>query len=357
MSHIISGSIKSSSSVHTWYLSRNFMSDFCQGRFSYTLLLLLLVNICSYHDIFSQDITVRASIDTTDMLIGDQLPLNVEVSYPDDIRVFWPSWLDTLGRMEIVSRTELDSLTGGGNITQMQTLYLTAFDSGAYQIPPLNFYYTSTYSNDTLSKTTNPLDVFVHTVPVDTSQAIKAIKTIQPVPITFREIFPWILIAVIILAIIGGVIYWNDLRKKRKPAILIKKEPEIPPHEVALEKLDLLEHKKLWQEGRVKEYYVELTEIIREYLEGRYNIPARESTTEEIIRDLKRKDITAEQMAQLQDLLQRADLTKFAKSRPGPEENRKSLDVSRNFVQMTREIIIAEDMAEAIPQPTQTTKT
>jgi len=349
--------MKSSSPVCTSCHFLNFVPTLCWREFTYTFFLLLLVSTCSYHHSWGQDITVRASIDTTDMLIGDHLPLNVEVSHPDDVRVFWPAWLDTLGRMEIVSRTEPDSITEGSNITQTQTLYLTAFDSGAYQIPPLNFYYTSSYSNDTLYKSTNPQDVFVHTVPVDTAQAIKPIKTIQPVPITFREILPWVLVTFIILAIVGAVIYWNYLRKKRKPLMVINKEPVIPPHEVALKKLDLLEHKKLWQEGRVKEYYVELTEIVREYLEGRYRILALESTTEEIIEDLRNKDITAEQMAQLQDLLQRADLTKFARFRPGPEENRKGLDVSRNFVQMTREIIIEEDTADADPQPSQTTKT
>ncbi len=301
-----------------------------------------------------QEISAQASVDTTDILIGDHLELELNIATEDEVSIFWPMWLDSLGRMEIISTTEIDSTVEGDKRIKSQVIYLTAFDSGAYQIPPVNFYYSSTYSNDTLSVSTEPLDIFVHTVKVDTAQAIKPIKSIESIPLTFGEVLPWIIIAMLVLGIIAGVWYWNYLRKKRKAIPIEEKVPDIPPHELALEQLQTLEQKKLWQEGKVKVYYIELTDILRTYLEGRYAIPALESTTEEILEDIRKKDIQDSLRNQLKALLERADLTKFAKLRPGPEENRTGLDIVRQFVQSTKQIILEDESAKIVEQPTQT---
>lgn len=109
-----------------------------------------------------------------------------------------------------------------------------------------------------------------------------------------------------------------------------------PPHEIALEKLRAVEQEKIWQKGEVKRYYSELTDIIREYTELRFSFLAMESTTDEIIYKMRNVVIDKEQKENLQELLQHADLVKFAKANPLPDEHKRYYDMAVGFVQKTK---------------------
>jgi len=298
----------------------------------------------------AQEVVVSAEVDSTDILLGDQIDLTLSASWEPGAKINWPVILDSLGGMEVISVSDLDSTQSGNKIQGVQQYTLTAFDSGVYQIPPILFSYTGDYSNDTFTTQTQSLEIIVHTIPVDTTQAIKPIKDLQSAPITFNELLPWIVVGMIALLIIGGVVYVVFFRKKKPQIIPEKKAPVIPAHEIAFKKLHELEQKKLWQEGDVKTYYVELTDILREYLEGRFHIPALESTTIEIMNALHRKEIEEKQKRQLRELLERADLAKFAKMRPGPEHNRSDMELARNFVKETKAVQLDPDMLEQHPQ-------
>ena len=111
-----------------------------------------------------------------------------------------------------------------------------------------------------------------------------------------------------------------------------------------MEKLRNLEEQKVWQQGDIKQYYSELSEIIREYIEGRYQFLALESTTDEIMDKLMRISLPDQYKNNLQDLLMTADLVKFAKSHPLPDENKRYLDIANEFVRTTK----TEERAENI---------
>jgi hypothetical protein len=168
---------------------------------------------------------------------------------------------------------------------------------------------------------------------VDTTKVIKPIKGPLSVPLTFREILPWLLLAILAILIITGVLYYLKKRKKSEPVFQIRTKIQLSPYDIALSELEKLRLKKLWQTGRTKEYHSELTDILRKYLEDRFNIMALEMTSQEIMDSVRiQKEIHNESIVKLNFILSMADLVKFAKMQPLPAENDMSMENAVAFV-------------------------
>lgn len=290
----------------------------------------------------AQEITARAELDTTDILIGDQINLNIYFSMPLDSRVIWPYYQDTLvHNIEILARSQVDTMINeGDNVVDMfQSLTITSFDSGYYHIPALKFAYQPIDDTAFTEITTMPIYLRVHTMEVDTTKAIMAIKPPLEAPITFREILPWILMGLAAIALIILIIFIVRKLKRKEPIFTIKPKPVLPPHVVAITGLEKLKQKKLWQGGKTKNYYTELTDIVRVYIEGRFGIQAVEMTSDEIIVGLKNTDTNPEIIEKLRQTLMLADMVKFAKASPLPLENDVSLNNSMDFVKETIQTI------------------
>ncbi len=118
---------------------------------------------------------------------------------------------------------------------------------------------------------------------------------------------------------------------------------ELPRSLDKLKKLKTLEQQKLWQNNQIKEYYLEISEILRTYLEGRYQVNAMESTTDEIIEDLNNTDVNKNLNSKLKDVLQQCDLAKFAKFKPSPEENTRLMKSAQDFVLHTKPKPVIEE--------------
>jgi LPXTG-motif cell wall-anchored protein len=156
------------------------------------------------------------------------------------------------------------------------------------------------------------------------------------VPLTFKEILPWLLLGLAAAAIIAGIIWYLRKRRKNEPIIELKPKVVVLPDERALSALEELRQKKLWQSGMVKQYYTELTDILRIYIEDAFQVPAMESVTDEIIEGLEGKgSIERKDIRDLQGILVAADLVKFAKAQPLPDENGTAFDNSVSFVKNT----------------------
>ena len=171
------------------------------------------------------------------------------------------------------------------------------------------------------------------------SLAIAPIKNIISEPTNLWDYLPYFIILGVVL--IGGLIYWLVTkywlgRSTRNYEEEVEVEIILPPHVVALQKLAHLGDEKLWQKGEVKKYQSELTYIIREYLEGRYSIAALESTTSEIIGQLKSTLTDPSHQSSLQRILQVADLVKFAKAKPEEEVHASFLEEAEGFVHATK---------------------
>lgn len=177
---------------------------------------------------------------------------------------------------------------------------------------------------------TDSFVVSVDFVKLDTSKTIKPIKAPLKMPVSFRELVPYLVILGIIELIVFLIFYYN--RKKRNKPVLVRQRPSLPPHIIALEKLKNLEEQKLWQNGEIKKYHIELTDITREYMEYRFNFAAMESTTDEIMVEIGKHLSDSRLLTDLRNFLETSDLVKFAKMTPLPDENEKCLKTSYELV-------------------------
>ena len=313
------------------------------------LLLILFVGaLIKGSPVLAQDVIAKANIDTNQIRIGEQITYTLNVQSNKDVKLLWPTFLDTIYHFEVVDRSAIDSINVSGNNYELeQSFILTNFDSGYYPIPPIRFDYKLPNDNSIYSAETEPLLVAVNTVAVDTAATIKDIKPPIHVPVSFKEMVPYIisvfgLFALIVIAI---VLY---RKYKNKQDGIIEDAPIIPAHVVAFEQLQKLNNDKLWQQGKIKTYYSGLSDIVRLYIENRYRTPALEMTTDEILSSGLINSISIKESEELERILRTSDLAKFAKSNPLPKENELNWQLAYEFVDKTKEIEI-----ETVSEPKQ----
>lgn len=314
--------------------------------FYYILLILVLHRISPVN---AQMLSVQANVDTNIILIGDQVKLSLEVGQPASFQINFPQLLDTIvDKVEILEDLGRDTLTtdSPNHLKIKQSYLITSFDSGIYVFPPFNFTFTSQIDSgiDTLS--TIPMYFGVMTMALDTAnpEAIADIKQPYNAPLTFREILPFAGIALLVLFITALLVYYFVKKKKNEPVFVRRPKPLEPPHIIAYRDLDKLRKEKLWQKNLVKEYHSRLTEILRTYIEYRFQLRALEQTSDEIIDSFKQNHLIDSMLLNaLQRILHQADLVKFAKAVPLADENEKSMNDTYLFVDKTKQVFKTEN--------------
>ncbi len=299
-------------------------------------LILFLIIIVSASTSYSQEVGAKAKLDTAEILIGDQINLQLIVTVPENANIAWPFIEDTLSRnIEIINTSPIDTILHDGLLSLKQNILITSFDSGEFSIRPFEFLYMDEEDTIPLKIFSLPQLLKVNTIDIDTAKAIKPIKAPLGAPVSFNEVYPWVLLGLGIIGLIWFLIYYLKKRRKKEPIFLSKPKPKLPPHVVALNGLEELKHKKLWQNGKFKEYYTGMTDLIRQYIEDRFDVQAVEMTTDEIMSGLKRKEVNKDVFDKLFQTLKLADMVKFAKEKPMPLENDISLNNSIDFVNET----------------------
>jgi hypothetical protein len=257
---------------------------------------------------FTGKAQVISKADTTKIRIGEQINYEIVVNTVEEVQ-FSNLKLDSLKRIGVVKSFKIDSLKN-----QLIKKYtLTSFDSGRYVIPRQ----TVMIRNKVFL--TDSLIIDVATVAVDTiKQPMHHIKTIKNEPYIFSDYLNYFWGLIVLLLIIAVVLYFLLKDKPTHEEIISR----IPPFDLAKQRLKELDNKKLIKQNRIKLYYVELTDIVRSFIEREMNIPALESTTDELMETItdfnssSNLNIHKETLVKLQKLLQEADLVKFAKSKP-----------------------------------------
>lgn len=279
-----------------------------------------------------------ARLEKSSIQIGDQVKMELTITVPAMSLVQWPMLLDTLtGNVEIVRKSGLDTVSSTKEqFTLKQELIITSFDSGSYVLPAIPIRYTHKGDTVTYFTETLPLNLDVQTIKTDPAKDIMPIKAPLAAPVTFRELLPWIGLALLILALAAAVYFYFKMNKEKAPAVISRLKTTIPPYEAAMEALENLRLKKLWQSGRVKDYYSEMTDIVREYIELRFPVRALEMTTDEINAALRQTEANSVAREKLKQALVLADLVKFAKEQPLPLENDLSLNQCIDFIRETR---------------------
>lgn len=293
---------------------------------------IVLFSIFNSYYLLAQHISVETRIDTNRLTIGDQTTLTYHLKRDNKIPVDLPVGLTNVGKgIETVGAAIIDS-TSTGDVILKYTV--TSFDTGMYYLPPLPFVAHHHGISDTIFSTSTYLEVFG--VPIDTTGTIRDIKANAKVPLSFGEIMLYLLFLAIYWVICWYLIKYFRKEKIKEEHISIVKQAE-PVYITALRELDKIKAQKLWQQKQVKEYYVRITHTIRWYIAKRFNIPALEETSDEIMNQLEFLKLDHENYQILSNLLDLADLVKFAKGEPNPDENIIHLDNAYDFIKKTKD--------------------
>lgn len=283
-----------------------------------------------------QLISVQSLLERDSLMIGEQINYTLKIDAEKDLELKLPLIRDTLsGTLEVISQLGSDTIASGDRIVVEQHYLITGFESGSQLLPSQEVIYRRGAIFDTARSM--PLIVNLYDPVVDTSQQIKPIKPPINTPLSFKEILPWAAAGLGVLLLIGLSAWFltRYLRRKQDPEAFLQKIQE-PAHVIAFRELDKLKEEKIWTRGEVKQYYTRLTEITRQYLERQYEIPAMESTTDEILHAFKRANPEDNMLDEiLQGLLELADLVKFAREDPLPVDNQTNLNNAYIFVQKT----------------------
>lgn len=285
---------------------------------------------------YAGNVAVKAKMDSSAIWMGQQTRIHLEVVQDKNKTVYPVALADTLvSGVEILFASKPDTTIINDNRIQInRDLIITSFDSGFYYIPPFRYVLDS----DTFE--TQPLSLKVVPVEVDTTKAEMGIKGVQAPPFDLWDYLPdraYVIAFLILLLIIDLIfLYWR-MRKKKEGAEKIDPEDLLPPHEKALKALEQLKEEKLWQSGMEKQYYTQITDILREYIDKRFGINAMEMTSSEILHLLKKKEEARSVYNELQLILEVSDFVKFAKMRPAPDENEKSMRDAADFIVCTKE--------------------
>lgn len=293
-------------------------------------------------------VTVEATIDSLQLLIGEQAKIKLQVSMDANQKLSLPLFSDTIVRgVEIVEVAKPDTQQLNDNkrwlISQEYTV--TSFDSALYYLPPMKVMVDNKpYQSEALA-------LKVYSVPVDTLHPDQFFgpKNIRKVSLVWDDVAP-LVYSFVLMLLFGAVAVFFVIRYyNNKPIIkIIKLEPKLPPHQAALKKIEEIKSNKAWQQNDPKLYYTELTEAIRSYIKDRFGFNALEMTSSEIIERLL-QDKDKESIQDLRNLFETADLVKFAKHAPLMNENDMNLVNAVDFINQTK---IEED-PNAKKEPTE----
>lgn len=298
----------------------------------------------------AQQVTVDATIDSLQLMIGEQAKVKLEVSFDANQKMQLPQLRDTLVRgVEILNIAKPDTqlLNDGKRMLVNQEYTITSFDSALYYLPPFEV-----LVNDQAYRS-KALALKVYSVPVDTLNPDQFFgpKSIREVPVTWEDISTIFWLTLLMVAL-GGLGYYLYKRfKDNKPIIRkIKVEPKLPPHTQALQDIERIKGDKHLRMVDPKAYYTELTDVLRTYMAERFGFNAMEMTSSEIIDKLLETN-DKESIRELKYLFETADLVKFAKHSPLMNENDMNLVNAVEFINQTK----VEPDPNAKPEPTEIT--
>ncbi len=289
-------------------------------------------------------VKVTAEIDSVGVMQGSLRRINVEVVQPSSDSLRWltdpakPGAIVELAPgIEVNSSSPIDTTRLNASTLQLRrTLLIQPWDSGEFIVPAIAL----VAGSDTFRS--NELAIKVYTADVDTMTTIHDLGPSIAIDRKWVDYLPdflvdyWWALLLGLLAVASGVAYWLIRRKGGLKQVLARPEVIVPPYEKAMLQLDSLKGRQLCERGQEKEYYTELTEILRQYLEGRFGINAMEMTSTQIKQAVRATVHDQAASGMMSSVLEMADYVKFARMRPLPEDNVKAMAQARGFVEDTK---------------------
>ena len=286
-------------------------------------------------------LSVTASTDSTTLIQASKAMIKVEVSgVGENVRpVSLPEAGQDYNGIEVSSVKADTTKLDDGSVKIVYDIAIQPFDPGTFTLPPFAF----ASANDTAFS--EALTLKVLEVDLDSLTDINPMQGIVSVDRKWYDFIPdwtvWILVGILV-AVIAFAAY---ILLKRDRNVFTKKKKETPPYDLAVMRLNELQTKKLPQSGRDKEYYTELTDILRQYLEGRFGINAMEMSSTQIIYTMRHNAETKPGSELMKQVLEIAEFVKFAKVRPLPDDNVKSFNSALKFVEDSKPLPPVEETA------------
>lgn len=278
---------------------------------------------------------MTVSVDRDKILIGDKFTLTVKIEADKSIELVEFNPIDLLSRSFEVKDYKVN--TPGrrwGKLKHEYSYLLSTFTTGDYKIPELVLKYRKKGKEDVREFKSSPIVVKVESVPSkpgdkDDIRDLKGIERPGVSPL-------WIILLVIVVLSAVGYFIWRHFKNKRNRSILTDLVDARPADEVAMERLKKLKESTLIEEGNSKEYYIYLSEIIRQYVEKRYDMSVLDRTTMELFRQLRGSEVDRKVVMEIKSLLDDCDLVKFAKYMPLPKEVETNWECAFSVVEKTR---------------------
>ena len=293
---------------------------------------------------------VSGSIEPDSIGIGDRFTFTIDVEKDIVQSLFFPDFRGMQNdKYELIEDVPVDTLSREGRKLKLRKRYvLAAFQEGGHYIIP-QVMYADKNIVDTLSAPDTML-LKVSTFQIDsTSHTIFDIKPQKTLRFKMGEITGYILWSIIALIIIALLLYVAKrvlAHYGKSFGDLFKPVPPLPPHEQAFKALEELRKERLWQDGKHKEYYSALTDILRTYIDGHFGVGAMEMTSDEIIEAMRSVELPQKSAMDLTQILRDADLVKFAKAVPEAEENEAAMSAAWDFVEQTRPVEESQENEE-----------
>ncbi len=283
------------------------------------------------------DTKAKAEIDTNRVLIGEHISVKLTVKLDKILPVIWPELKDSTGKLELMSESKLDTAEIDGGFELSKIMKITSFDEGEYDLSPLTFLIQKENIDEVYPINANIPVLEFKTVVLDSTATLKDIKAPIEEPLTFSDFLPWILIVLGVgVLIIVGLYFYKRYKNKQVDKPILKFDPKIPPHILAQQQLKILEEKKLWQNSQFKLYFVEMTQIIRLYIERQFDVMALEMTSGELKKALEILPISQDTRDEFAVMLDNADLVKFAKFNPIPDICLSAIQVCYKMIEETK---------------------
>ena len=280
-------------------------------------------------------IEVTSAVDTSRITIGDRITYTISIDYADSLRIERPGEGVNLGQFEIKDYQIYDPIEDKNRINQKFEYVISVFDTGTFVIPPFPVaYFHSDSIGDYSIIEASAITIYVESVLGSGDNQLRDIK--PPIDIPYDYMFLISAVLAVILIMLAVYMGYRLYRKRKESGYLLSPPPPPrPAHEIALESIGQLLVKNLIESGELKQFYIEISEILRIYIEGRYYIQALEETSTEIINELKNQELRDSVFELAKEALSLADLVKFAKFIPIASVNEEMMKQAKDIVNKT----------------------
>lgn len=295
----------------------------------------------------SANVSIETKIDKSVINIGDYINYSIKINYPDGIKIIPPKPGANLGNFDIKDFNVIDTKDKKSGLNQKIFVYkITTYFLGEFEIPSVEIGYTDENNNTGILKT-EPLIIKV--VPVERKPTDKDdIRDLKP-QIYLKNLIWIYIIGAVILSILAYFLAKKYLIPfiQKKPSEVLNSELKLPEDVLALNKIDALLNKNYIENGEIKQFYFELSEIIREYLGKRYNISTLERTSSEIMKDLRKLIYEKETISKIEDFFYETDMVKFAKYIPTKSELNNIVPLSKEIIEKTKRVITPYEISQS----------